>query len=211
MMKNLFAFALLVLLSASSALGQTDMKRIYEATTMHWYGIDYSQTRFIGPVGFNEPERLQDHYFDAWNDVINDEYEKYSFEEFFLMETVERRMDLVRKQNQSAENVPGRIIDGDFSLSREQVIEILSNYSYDIDNGIALHVVMESLNKTETHATAYWVFVDPGTRTIIHMERMEGKAAGFGFRNYWIRPIMEMLDAFDKANKRTKKEVEKGR
>ncbi len=211
MKKNLFTFALLVLLSAYSALGQTDMKRIYEATTLHWYGIDYSQTRFIGPTGFNEPERIQNHYFDAWNDVVNDEYEKYSFEEFFLMETVERHMNQVRKQNKSAENVPGRIIDGEFSLSRDQVIDILSNYSYDVNNGIALHVVMESLNKTETQATGYWVFVDPANRTIIHMEKMKGKAGGFGFRNYWIRPIMEMMEAFDKANKRTKKDVKRGR
>jgi len=211
MKKILPSLISIMLLSVFTTSGQTNMQRIYEANTLHWYGIDYSQTRFIGPVGFNEPERLQEHYFDAWNDVVNDEYEKYSLEEYFLMENVERHMNQVRKQNQSAENVPERIINGDFSLSRDQVIEILSNYSYDANNGIALHVVMESLNKTETEATAYWVFVEPASRTIIHMEKMTEKARGFGFRNYWIRPTMEMLEAFDKAHKRTKKNVEKGR
>ncbi|MFO7940797.1 MAG: hypothetical protein R6U66_13705 [Bacteroidales bacterium] len=93
MKKNLFSLISIMLLSVLTTLGQTDMQRIYEANTLHWYGIDYSQTRFIGPVGFNEPERLQEHYFDAWNDVVNDEYEKYSLEEFFLMENVELHME----------------------------------------------------------------------------------------------------------------------
>jgi len=211
MKRHLLFIVLVFIASTTMVLGQTNMQKVYQTPTLHWYGIDYSQTRFIGSDGFTEPERMVNHYFEAWNEVINTEAEKYSFEEFLLKDNIERHTDQVTAQNQTVTNIEERIIDEDFTLTQEQVIDILSNYTYKQTDGIALHLVMESLSKSATKATAYWVFVDPATRTIVHMEKMEGKAGGFGFRNYWIRPIMEMLEAMDKTYKKTKKEVKKSK
>jgi hypothetical protein len=50
---------------------------------------------------------------------------------------------------------------------------------------MGLVFVAENLNKI-TQMGSYWVcFFDLGTKEIIDMQLKTGKAAGFGFRNYW--------------------------
>jgi len=39
----------------------------------------------------------------------------------------------------------------------------------------------------------YVTFFDIATKKVLITERMIGRASGVGFRNYWVRPIYEVI------------------
>ena len=53
-------------------LSETDFDEII------WYGLDYSVVKFIGSeLDFTDIDKIQNHYFGAWNQLILDESKKY--------------------------------------------------------------------------------------------------------------------------------------
>jgi hypothetical protein len=58
--------------------------------------------------------------------------------------------------------------------------------------------VVESLNKNAEKLVAWVTFIDLATKKVIHTEKVEGKAGGFGFRNYWAGGVYKINQEIDK-------------
>jgi hypothetical protein len=58
--------------------------------------------------------------------------------------------------------------------------------------------IMESMDKSSKQANMFVTFVDMASRKVLFTERMSGEAGGFGFRNYWVRPVSEVIEKIQK-------------
>ena len=76
--------------------------------------------------------------------------------------------------------------------------------------GIGMCMVVESFDKPAEKGT-YWVaFFDITSQNVIHMQKIDGPASGFGFRNYWARSFKGVLDKIDNRYYRKWRKEAKG-
>jgi len=76
-------------------------------------------------------------------------------------------------------------------LKEKDIASLVKSYKLKHDKGIGLVFVMDRLVKLQETGCLYVVFFDVSSRKVLKCERLSEKAMGFGFRNYWFRPIKE--------------------
>ncbi len=166
-----------------------------------WLGIDYSQLRFIGSAaqwgdaGAITPDQIRDKYYQAWNDLVINEAKKYDVPAACKRSTVAYAQDVANKMNGTAKTDQLFSSDlNDFSrLTKDMVAAQVKKYNFAGNKGLGMMLMGEAMSKGK-EASSYWVvYVDMDTKKVLVAERVEGKAGGFGFRNYWARSIMEVL------------------
>jgi len=52
---------------------------------------------------------------------------------------------------------------------------------------------IEGMSKGKAMTSAWVVLVDMNTKSVLQSARVEGKASGFGFRNYWAGGFLNVL------------------
>lgn len=203
MKKYLFISAGFLLYFQLSA--QSGKELLYSSTEFVWCGIDYSQVKCIGPDGFNEPDEIKNKYFGAWNDLVLDEADKYDFKEAYNKTSQINDLNIIERRNDLPE-VDELVIRDDYEFQEGDLEQIISDYDLEFaDEGLGLAYVVESLNKTEKAANIYVVFFDIATKEILWAKKYTEDAAGFGFRNYWARPIYETIKYSGKSFRRDQK------
>jgi len=194
-MNKLIVVALLFIgITISNAQSALD---VFQSESMMWYGLDFSKIKLLGPESFTDPQKIKEVYFRSMNDVIVAEIKKFNLGKFFRKSSVLVNLDVVKKNN---ENI---LVDGLIStdskyiefINRSMVEKLIKEYDCGTDNGLGLVFVMENFNKHEGQATASMLvtFFDIKSKKILLMERMVGKAGGFGFRNYWVGAVYKVL------------------
>lgn len=192
-MKKTTLLTVLAIMSFSVLLSQTE-EDVYNAETITWYGLDYTNTYYISTVDFPDPYALKSK-FSAWNDLIINEREKYDLNKFFNTDVI-LNIGMIEERNDKI-RLKGRVSDDDFlttHLEPENIQEIINNYDLEDDEaGFGLVFIVESLSKPNTKG-AYWVsFFDIKTKRVISTERYLGKAGGFGLRNYWAKSFYNVM------------------
>lgn len=208
-MKNRFLFAFFLI--AGFAVQLTAQKapfghpRISEASSIVWFGLDFSKAQLIGSEGFSDPVDIKTRFFDKWNRLIIDEADKYNFRSAFQKENLEYDLSVVEERNKLPE-ADELVINQEYSLSREDAEAAVKQYkSTEFTEGLGLVFVIESFNKTESEGTMWVTFFDIATSEIILMEHYTGKAGGFGLRNFWARSVYEVIEKLEKNYKTWKK------
>jgi hypothetical protein len=64
--------------------------------------------------------------------------------------------------------------------------------------------IMDRLVKAQETGCMYVVFFDVASRKVVHSERVCERAGGIGFRNYWFRPVKNVVDKLPKIYKTVK-------
>jgi hypothetical protein len=192
-MKKTILLAILAVLSVTFSKAQT-LDDLYNAESITWYGLDYTNAYFIASMDFPDVYALKSK-FSAWNELIIMEREKYDLEKFFNTD-VSINLDMMEKRNERI-RLKGRITDDDFKsshLEHANIQEIVNTYNLEgEDAGIGLVFIVESLSKPNTKG-AYWVtFFDIQSKKVISTERYLGKAGGFGLRNYWAKSYYNVM------------------
>ncbi len=192
-MKKAILLTILAITSFSFLQSQTE-EDVYNAETITWYGLDYTNAYFISTVDFPDTYTLKSK-FSAWNDLIINESEKYDLNKFFNTDVI-LNIGMVEKRNEKTK-LKGRVSDDDFlssHLEQENIQEIIYSYHLEGDEaGFGLVFIVESLSKPNTKG-AYWVtFFDIKTKKVISTERYLGKAGGFGLRNYWAKSFYNVM------------------
>ena len=153
---------------------------------MTFLGYDFTQARFIGSVGFTEPEKIQSTYLPALNDLIVNEEKKFSIREAFRIKSGNYNTSIKHnKEVNSTIDVKSIIIDEEYSLDKNTLQNVISNYDFGDLKGIGISYIVESLDKTKNKAFVYITFIDLETKTLLHAEKADGQARGFGWRNFW--------------------------
>src|SRR5690606_23495641 len=73
--------------------------RIFSEEEIVWAGIDFSEARLIGTEGFSNPYDIQGRFFNAWNNLILSESDKYNIREFYKKSKVINDLSVVNKRN----------------------------------------------------------------------------------------------------------------
>lgn len=161
----------------------------------YWLGIDYSQMVFVGDGFENINENqggdkslLKDRFFDSWNDVVVNEEKRYDWAKAFKKNKIENAIASTKKRNKNA-NLNAIFVSDLQKLGKAKVENYIKNLSFDKNTGYGILIVMESMDKSKELGTYYLAIINLSNKKILHTEYFEEKAGGFGFRNYWIKPV----------------------
>ncbi|MBL3656848.1 hypothetical protein [Fulvivirga sediminis] len=168
--------------------------------------------RCIGEEGFTDPVKIVNTYFDAWNDLILFESDKYHFRKYYHFVQVMTDLSVVRRRNEMPYPFDLIIEDEDYVISQDDLVNIISDYDlHSVKDGLGLVYVVESLNKIERKETIHVLFFDISTKEILWHERYVASAFGFGFRNYWASPIHETIQNSGALIRYERKKFKKGK
>jgi ribosomal protein L15 len=197
-MKKL-TFLTLLFLSTTPLFAQNTMSGLLSGSTkLTFLGLDFTQAKYIGKIGFTDAEAIKNQHMVSWNNLIEAEPKKFSLQKAFNLKAdqyVSNVEDMV-KLNKTVD-VGKNITDDAYSITEDQVKKSVSHYSLGAKEGVGLVYVVESLNKTEEKLIAWVTFIDLSSKKVIYTEKVEGKAGGFGFRNYWAGGVFKINDAID--------------
>jgi hypothetical protein len=177
----LIVFCLALSFQINAQLNTSD---IFEVNEITWYGLDFSNVRLIGAIGFKDPEKIKSYYFDAWNSLIIYEPNKYKLDKFFHKDSVKQYLGIVTDRN-TLPNLDKLVTETEYSFGAEKVMQIISEYDSGEKEGVGLVFIVESLNKYEEKAIIWVTFFNIETKQVLLTEKLDGKAEGYGFRNFW--------------------------
>ncbi|SKB91878.1 hypothetical protein [Dyadobacter psychrophilus] len=197
-MKKLLLFAF-VLLNAGFASAENTMADLFNGKAkLTFLGLDFTQAKYVGKIGFTDPSAIQNQHMVSWNNLIEMEPKKFSLQKAFNLKDDQyaSKVEDMVKYNKSA-NVADNITEAESVLTEDQVKKSVSKYSLSEKDGIGVVYVVESLSKTAEKLTVWVTFIDLSTKKVLYTEKVEGKAGGFGFRNYWAGGVYKINEAID--------------
>ena len=190
--KTIFQTLALFLIFVPSTFAQ-DKERAMNEPSVTWYGVDFSLARFTNIT--DDPELFVKQYFNAINQLVPNEPDKYDIKELFDKEEASISLDQVTARNAGVD--PSTLVVSDpYEISPEDVQAVVRSYNTEGQNGMGLVFVAENLNKDEATGSYYVCFFDLATKDIVDARRMSGKAAGFGVRNYWAGSVYNVMKAW---------------
>ncbi|MEZ5047885.1 MAG: hypothetical protein R2831_12945 [Chitinophagaceae bacterium] len=174
-----------------------------------WLGIDYSHVKFIGSAtGWGDEStkteiEIRDKYFREWNDLLIDKAEYFKLEEAVNRKTVERNTEMVRKINANAEykNIFSESNEDYQLLDKETVLKFIKKYNFPKKDAIGFLLVAEGMSKPLKEGSYWAVFIDLKSKEVLAIHRIDGKASGFGFKNYWAGTIKSVFKSMIKSFK----------
>jgi hypothetical protein len=160
-----------------------------------WCGLDYSRVKMIGTTDFMRPQEIFPGMLVAWNGL----FMKEMLPELEKMtSSVGTDMTAVGAANDKASAKQIEREDGTREekvnlshLKEKDIASIVKSYKLKHEKGIGVVFIMDRLVKLQETGCLYVVFFDVSSRKVLKCERLSEKAMGFGFRNYWFRPIKE--------------------
>ncbi|MGV3613574.1 MAG: hypothetical protein ACO1N0_21620 [Fluviicola sp.] len=181
MKKGLLTIAILFLIHCTFA----------QVTEITWFGIDFSQAKMVGSAGFTDKEKIQVYYLNVWNSVFVTEADKYDLAKYYKAGKVIVSLDVVKKANEQV-SADDLVTDNTYSLSEADAQKEVQKYVGQ-GSGLGMVYVVEYFSKTEEIASVYVIQFDISSGTISKMQKLTGKAEGFGFRNYWLGALENVM------------------
>lgn len=163
--------------------------QVAQADELTWFGLDFTQAMVIGETATGE--EIVNKYFVGWNSVVLNEPDKYDFGKFFKKKEVHRNIAYISKQN--AQRDPSEVIAYEpQSISEDELVSHIGSYEME-GSGVGLVFVMENFNKLEEKGTMWVTFFDIESKQILMAKHMSAQPRGFGFRNFWLGSVYEVL------------------
>ena len=162
-------------------------------------GLDFTKASYIGDPGTVSPSEMKN-LFNSINILMISEPKKYDFKTTFRKDKMESNISVTEERNKTVDQDNLLTFDSKKykSLDEKDISAMIKNYKFDSGNkGVGLVFIMEGLNKMIEQASMWVTFVNMDTKEIIFTQRIEGKAAGFGFRNHWAGAIYSALKEID--------------
>jgi hypothetical protein len=192
-MKKLL-FIIFTLLNAAAASADNTMADVFAGKTkVTFLGLDFTQAKYIGAAGFADPGAIENQHLASWNNLIEMEPKKFSLQKPLHLgdDQYASKVEDMIKVNKAAK-VAGNITEEDHSITEDQVKKSVSKYALSEKDGVGVVYVVENLSKTAERMSVWVTFIDLKTKKVLHTERVEGKAGGFGFRNYWAGAVYKI-------------------
>lgn len=166
-----------------------EREKVLSERSVVWMGIDYSLAKFSDIE--ESPEAVLEK-LSAINNVVVNEAGKYSVKKYFKKSEVTYDLTIVNSNNSKID--PAKLVSsGIHSITLDDAKRLISSYNIKGKTGMGLVFVAENMNKSKKTGSYYICFFDLATKDIIDSERVQGKASGFGFRNFWARSVLEVM------------------
>lgn len=209
--KLICLFTFIFLFGNNKNISAQTLKEFFATSeaTLTYLGIDFTKAKLIN---YPNPDAMdiRNRLYNSINEVVVNEPKKYDIAGAFHKSNVNVDLSGVREKN-SKINAEGIVSTNteDFSrLKDADIASVVKALSFEAKKGIGLLFVMEAMKKDDKkgEAAVWVVLLDLSSKKILISERIESKANGFGFRNYWASTIKETLDEIsDKKYKEWKK------
>ncbi|BDS09867.1 hypothetical protein [Aureispira anguillae] len=193
-MKLLFV---VMFLCTINKLHSQDLKEIFSSSEIdiEFVGLDFSQVKMVGFASSKTPNEIQEYYFDAWNNLLIKETQKYDIKRAFKRSKISYDLSIVHVVNKkrSFGNMLTDVVPQAFSL--KDIQQIVDGYNTsEMQAKYGLSFVVHSFNRFEERGYIYVVLFDVNSKKVLFAEPMSGAAGGLGFRNYWARTIYNVLE-----------------
>lgn len=182
----LFVFFLMLtsITKAQTSEGYADI------TNLCNYGIDFSLAKVYGaketPVQFVNA-------FNEINQLLLSEPKKYDIAKALGKRIVDINLSQVETINNSV--IKDKLItyDNSYTVSEDQLIQLISHFDTGDYNGYGVLFVAGLLDKSDNRGTYTVVIFNTKTKQIIKSQEISGKASGFGLRNYWAGSVYKAI------------------
>jgi hypothetical protein len=197
----------ILIITSCSVFSQNSIKDIFTAKSIVWYGLNFSEAKMIGEfdqamgAGMATSEDLKKKWIPSWNSLIISEPKNFKIKEAFKKDEVFFDMVPTEKQNQSI-NQDGLMSVNPYTFTEAQktVNTIVSKLNGgEKTEGIGVVFIVESFNRSMDEATVYVTIFDIKTKNVLISEKITGKPAGIGLRNFWAGAIKHILKEIDKT------------
>lgn len=189
-MKTLKIIPFIILMFYIIACSTTpEREKILSERTVTWMGIDYSLAKFSDVE--ESPEAVLEK-LSTINNVVVNEAGKYNVKKYFKKSEVIYDLTIVNNNNSKIDPVK-LVTAGIHSITADDAKGLINTYNTKGKTGMGLVFVAENMNKSKKTGSYYVCFFDLATKDIIDSERVQGKASGFGFRNFWARSVLEVM------------------
>ena len=194
MKKLILLFTITLFIQQSFA--QKAMSKLFDGKSkVVFLGLDFTQAKFIGTDGFQDPYKLKTYYLTNWNALLEEEYSKYNLPLIgFKARHYETNTASLMVLNDEIKDIEKRIINGSHYLNDKMIQRSVRKYKLPHNKGVGISFVIESFNKSLEKAVIWVTFVNLNTGAMLYTERMEGEAKGFGLRNYWAGSILDVIN-----------------
>lgn len=195
--------AFVLLLGNFKTLSAQSLKDFFgnSATSLTYLGIDFTKAKLINYPNPN-PIDIKERIYNSINDVVVNEPKKYDIAGAFQKSNVTTDLTAVREKNAkiNAEEIVSTNTADYSRLKEADIAAVVKALNISGKTGIGLLFVMEGMRKDDKKgdASMWAVLVDMSSKKVLLTERIESKATGFGFRNYWASTIKESLDEIEK-------------
>jgi hypothetical protein len=190
--------AFLLLINVVSSFAQT-LKDVFSnsETPVLYLGIDFSKAKLIDA---GNPSDIRDRLYGSINQVVITEPKKYDLKKALLKTNIESDLGPVSAHNATANlNEILSTNSADFNRFKESdIAAIVKGLNLSGKKGVGFLFVVEAMNKISKSESVWVTFIDMSTKKVLLTERMEGKAGGIAFRNYWVSPIKDIIDDIEK-------------
>ena len=90
-----------------------DIDRFKKNDSITMFGVDYSQTYFVGKEGFTNPYAIESQFFNKWNNLFLMEQEKYSISKALKKSAVYYSIEYITSVNDNVttEEIKSRIVN----------------------------------------------------------------------------------------------------
>lgn len=171
---------------------------VAQATEITWLGLDCTKLKMIGEAVTGED--LVNRYFTSWNSVVVTEGTKYDFSRAFKKAVVHKNLATISELNAKV-NPSDVIAYESHSISEDDLVRHVASYELN-GEGVGLVFILENFNKMEERGSMWVTFIDMQSGSILMAKHMEARPGGFGIRNYWVRPVYEVLQMSAKQYKK---------
>ena len=186
MKKLILVFALLVSIS-----GFAQNKEILkDIKAVDFYGVDFSHAKVYGA---KETVENFKYAFQDINNLFISEVKKYNIAKFLNKEVLGTHIENVKARASEIKVDDLFTTNSDFKLDDNTVKQIIKSLSIKEKEGTGFILVAERLNKLQNKGYYHVVFFDIKSRDIIDTWKADGKARGFGLRNYWAGSVYSVL------------------
>ncbi len=164
-----------------------------KADPIVWFGIDFTKAKFVRVA--ETGQQLKDVLIPI-NNLVPSEPGKYDVAKYFKKQKVVTSLDTEQKRN-DAVNVSELTVADPITLTRDDIQQVVAAYAGASDGAeTGLLFVAENLDKSTQKASMYVCFFDIKTGNLIHSVKVEGKARGFGLRNYWAGAVYQIMKSW---------------
>ena len=165
-----------------------------------WLGLDFTDLKIFGDSEANV-QAIKDQYFGSINDLVLTEPDKYDVAKAFKRTKLVYDLTEVTRLNALVDSNKLIVLKSDemMKVTPERVQELVSAYQLTESTGYGIVFIMEGFDKSKKQATMYVTILDMASKKVLLTKRMEGKASGFGYRNYWARTVYEVLNTINSS------------
>lgn len=198
-----YLFLIFVLALGSGLAAQKQLSDVFEKGDVVWFGLDFSQAKFVQILNEQGSEtEIVEKWIPAWNNLMVSEPGKYDFAKTFKKEQVVYAIETAARINDQIAP-EGLLVSScpDLEAPEALVADLIKAYDTgSVTEGLGLVFVVTCFNKGTVQGSMYLTFFDIASREVLLCEKMTGRAAGFGIRNYWAGSIYDVLKQVQKKD-----------